>query len=334
MPDELPDQLYDEILDEVEDLHWMPHPERAQLFEERAHALAPGAPGRAAWLSHAGEAWELAEDLDRARACYEAAVADGGDAYLDPRAELLGVVLRLGEKDRAEELLTQLREAVRDGHHGRFLHESVGEALELNGRLEEALRWFSAGLTLSERDTPDDPDIGCLNGRYRVRRALGLPMDRYDELSEERRRDYTDDAEEQRLLAAPDEGSVPLSVLYWPTGELESLLDRWPGLAGDYGKDHDEHRARVEQRLRHLAEAHSWLAVGDGTVEELVAFATERHQAPEHHMTRGLYGAQLAFTGRTTPWPPGRNDRCWCGSGLKYKKCCGALRFDPTVVPD
>jgi uncharacterized protein YecA (UPF0149 family) len=23
-------------------------------------------------------------------------------------------------------------------------------------------------------------------------------------------------------------------------------------------------------------------------------------------------------------WPPGRNDECWCGSGRKYKKCCGA----------
>ena len=24
------------------------------------------------------------------------------------------------------------------------------------------------------------------------------------------------------------------------------------------------------------------------------------------------------------PWPPGRNEPCWCGSGRKYKKCCGA----------
>jgi uncharacterized protein YchJ len=23
-------------------------------------------------------------------------------------------------------------------------------------------------------------------------------------------------------------------------------------------------------------------------------------------------------------WPPGRNERCWCGSGVKYKKCCAA----------
>ena len=25
------------------------------------------------------------------------------------------------------------------------------------------------------------------------------------------------------------------------------------------------------------------------------------------------------------PQKPGRNDPCWCGSGRKYKKCCGAV---------
>jgi len=27
---------------------------------------------------------------------------------------------------------------------------------------------------------------------------------------------------------------------------------------------------------------------------------------------------------------PGRNDPCWCGSGRKYKKCCGAAVNTPT----
>jgi uncharacterized protein YchJ len=26
---------------------------------------------------------------------------------------------------------------------------------------------------------------------------------------------------------------------------------------------------------------------------------------------------------RTIAWPPPRNAACWCGSGSKYKKCCG-----------
>jgi uncharacterized protein YchJ len=24
-------------------------------------------------------------------------------------------------------------------------------------------------------------------------------------------------------------------------------------------------------------------------------------------------------------WPPERNTPCWCGSGTKYKKCCGTV---------
>jgi hypothetical protein len=28
--------------------------------------------------------------------------------------------------------------------------------------------------------------------------------------------------------------------------------------------------------------------------------------------------------GHYVKWPPSRNQACWCGSGTKYKKCCGA----------
>jgi uncharacterized protein YchJ len=27
--------------------------------------------------------------------------------------------------------------------------------------------------------------------------------------------------------------------------------------------------------------------------------------------------------GGAISWPPPRNAPCWCGSGTKYKKCCG-----------
>lgn len=322
--------MYDEILDEVEELHWMPHAARAQLFEDRAHALDPGAPGRAAWLSHAGEAWELDGSLRRARACYEQAVADGGGAFLDPRAELLGVVLELGDTAAAEPLLTTLREAVRDGTAGNFVHETVGEALERHGRLEEALRWFSAGLTASERATPDDPDIGCLNGRFRVRRALGMPYDRYDTVSEERRRQYADQVgDEQRLLDAPGgTEQVTFTVLYWPPEEFAQLLERWPDLAEDLGADHAEHRALVERHLRRLAEHRSGLAVSTGRFDDYLRYSDCRGSHARDGSTRASYAAHLGHLGRTTPWPPSRNDRCWCGSALKYKKCCGAPGLD------
>ena len=39
---------------------------------------------------------------------------------------------------------------------------------------------------------------------------------------------------------------------------------------------------------------------------------------------RARYAADVARDpSRTIAWPPGRNDPCWCGSGRKYKRCCG-----------
>ena len=34
--------------------------------------------------------------------------------------------------------------------------------------------------------------------------------------------------------------------------------------------------------------------------------------------------AELDRREETLAWPPGRNEPCWCGSGLKYKRCCAA----------
>ena len=44
---------------------------------------------------------------------------------------------------------------------------------------------------------------------------------------------------------------------------------------------------------------------------------------------RSEYAALVAARGETVVWLPGRNDQCWCGSGRKYKKCCGTVAPAP-----
>lgn len=330
--------MLDRILDEVEDLgSVMRAAERALFLEGRAEGMAPGEPGRAAWLSHAGEGWEMAGDVARAAACYEEALQDGGPTWVDVRASLVGVLLKRGESARVDLLLRELRrDLAAERAHGP-VHEFVGESLESNGRLDEALRWFSAGLTHAEREDPERVDFGCLNGRSRVRRRLGLPADRYDELCEERRREAMAefDAETARGGSPGDPARrlTRLVVLHWPAAELPRLLDRWPTMRDDYGDDHDEHRSHVERHLRELAARSVGVAVVDGTVEDYVEYAERRDQDPVESATRASYAAHLGSIGRTTHWPPGRNELCWCGSGVKYKRCCGALRF-PVVESD
>lgn len=332
MRDAADEALLDRILDEVEDLGSdMRAAERALFFETRATSMAPGEPGRAAWLSHAGEGWEMAGDVARAAACYEEALQDGGPTWLDARASLVGVLLERGESARVDKLLRELRRDLALGRAHGPVHEFVGEYLESNGRPDDALRWFSAGLTHAEREEPESVDLGCLNGRYRVRRQLGLPADRYDELCQERRREAMTklDADTSRGLSA-DDPARPLRrlvVLHWPAADFSGLTDRWPTMRDEYGDDHDEHRSHVERHLRELTARSVSVAVVDGTVDDYVEYAERRHQDPGQSATRASYAAHLGSIGRATPWPPGRNELCWCGSGVKYKRCCGALRF-------
>jgi tetratricopeptide (TPR) repeat protein len=321
--------LVEAIADEVEGMWGSRPPARLALdLEQRADELPPGTPGRAAWLVHAGELWGIAEDPDRARSCYERAMEDGGSAWIDPRASLVSLLLDQGDPARADEVMRALRHDIAANGAMGPVHDWVGEALEEAGRLREALRWYGAGLTYLEREDPERVPTGCLNGRYRVRRALELPRDQYDELCETERanarerydRHLEDSSGESRR-------STALTVLYWPPGEIEHLLTRWPQLTEDYGVDHDEHRYRVEQHLRDLTREGAQVSIGSGDLDGYLRFATRHLEDPAAHATRAAYAAELGWTGRTVAWPPGRNDPCWCASGRKYKKCCGSPTF-------
>lgn len=183
--------MYEDILDEAEDLRTdLPAPEVAQILERRGRELEPGAAGRAAYLYHAAEQWRIENEQDRVRACLEEAVRDGGSATVDPRAGLVDALLVDGETARADELMTELRRDIPRGRARGEVHLFVGEALEEHGRLKEALRWFTAGVTRAELD--GDIDGMSLLGRFRVRRELELPHDTYDDMAESYRENYLD----------------------------------------------------------------------------------------------------------------------------------------------
>ena len=50
---------------------------------------------------------------------------------------------------------------------------------------------------------------------------------------------------------------------------------------------------------------------------------------------RPTYAIAMLDAGEATTWPPARNEPCWCGSGVKYKRCCGtvdAATLDPLAA--
>nr|MCW2728070.1 hypothetical protein [Aeromicrobium sp.] len=146
--------------------------------------LSPGEDGLAEVLTNLGDDLTMDGQLDEAEAAYQQAADDGGRTVLNPHVGLLDVALRRGDDTRADELLALLLTKSRADQLVVGDYEWIGESLEEAGRLRAALRW----LTIPLRDIqPGDIDlmpVVCLNGRWRVRRALDLPVDAYDEARE------------------------------------------------------------------------------------------------------------------------------------------------------
>ena len=129
-------------------------------------------------------------------------------------------------------------------------------------------------------------------------------------------------------------GQVPVALAWLPAAEYAAWPQRWPDLA-DSPLCHDEvgepvthavYCRRMEGRLRAHRESGvarlSVVPVRSAEFDPWVADNAPQELDPSQ--LRARYAADVARDpSRTITWPPGRNDPCWCGSGRKYKRCCG-----------
>lgn len=117
---------------------------------------------------------------------------------------------------------------------------------------------------------------------------------------------------------------VRWSVAWFPRAEIAVALDRWPSLVDDL-TDPDSYCHSIEGTLSTLAaQTGRRPTVAPLQVEALSAFADAEGLDPDTGFARSRFAAELDRRGDAIAWPPGRNDSCWCGSGRKYKRCCGA----------
>ena len=276
-------------------------------------------------LMEAAAAWRRAGDDARASALLEGLVADGGEDGCDARVELAAQLLDLDQPDDALARLAELARdpALHDGHC-RWAAELLAE----HGRPREALRWYDR---LVARMAPDRLDAVreadgwlalesiALRGRREVRRELGLPPDETDEMVPDPPEGGLN-AMLERLAGLERRTPHPpvYRVLIFQRAERAEAHRRWPD---DYDDD-PGHYAEVERRRRAHAEAGGRAVIVPGTVAELVAFAETHGGSPLDEEVRKRYCASIADA-RTLTWPPARNAPCWCGTGVKYKKCCG-----------
>ncbi|WP_433305459.1 SEC-C domain-containing protein [Actinoplanes sp. CA-030573] len=293
----------------------------AELAEaaEAGHLTDPEDAGYA--LALAAEIAESRNKLDAALRYADRAV----DAYAKRDDSQAGaahalrarILFRAGREDDAMAELEPLRPLL-TRHPDAAAY--VSAPLAAGGRNRVAEQWLTDAVqeTLAERGGADPAtaeDAGLLffllQQRHRLRHALGRQHDTHDNLAER--------LETRLANAAPPPAA---DLLFWPEAEFGKLLARWPALSADYGDTWDEHRARLERELVRLTGAgRTGLTVLPGTVAGLTGFAGADGD-PAGAKSRAGYAARLATGAAQIPWPPERNGSCWCGSGLKYKKCC------------
>jgi hypothetical protein len=284
--------------------------------------------GRLADKNDAGKALTLAAEIAESRSKLDAALryasraveayGDRADAeVVNAQAVRARLLFRAGRADEAMAVVEPLRPQLTEYPEAAAY---VSAALAAGGRLKVAEEWLTDAVrsALASRGEPTEPDgvlFFLFQQRHRVRHALGLPHDQHDNLAEKLE---TRLANETARAAAPPADDL----LFFPKAEFEGLLAKWPALASPYGADWDQHRAHLETELVRLAgTGRVGLNLLPGTVAGLTAFAGGDGDATDPK-TRAGYADRIATGTGQIPWPPERNGACWCGSGLKYKKCC------------
>jgi tetratricopeptide (TPR) repeat protein len=125
--------------------------------------------------------------------------------------------------------------------------------------------------------------------------------------------------------AAAAGADTPVTTPFFVRDEFDAALDAWPDFARDWRQQgHAAYALELDRRMRAIAPGAPRHPV---VVPLAVAVVRERSAAngldPDTAEARTRAAYELAQEGGAIAWPPGRNEPCWCGSGGKYKKCCG-----------
>lgn len=135
-----------------------------------------------------------------------------------------------------------------------------------------------------------------------------------------------DEAARRALARAAAQGvDTPVATPFFARDEFARAVAALPLFAADWAQDgHAAYAHELDQRLRAMAgRAPRHPVIVPLAVAEVTAVAEAHAMPADAAEARARAAYDLAQDGRAIPWPPGRNDPCWCGSGTKYKKCCG-----------
>lgn len=286
------------------------------------------------------------------------AIAAGYRSEPDPEADIAECLLAAGRRVEADRLYAELRahdpEDVWLNNSAAFAYRGIDD--------REALRWSLDGIDLAISTGDHDQVIGQLLGcAERSWEAVGeqadhAVIDRVEafqrswvpqpwrsrglecELQAEQActhcgwdpstdssRSWTQPAAAPGPTTSTQEPSLPVAVAWFPEPEWQEAQRRWPYLLDELPADHPSYSHEIEARTKRITKSlrGTTLHIAPLTVDGLVRYATQHAEDPGAASSRSRFAAELLRLGQAIRWPPGRNAPCWCGSGRKYKQCCG-----------
>jgi tetratricopeptide (TPR) repeat protein len=246
--------------------------------------------------------FELAARLERK------AIANGCEHQTVAREMLGWYLLKSGATAEGEAVFADLCAERPDDASIRI---TLGHARSDAGLADQALEAFDAALAAAKRaGFPNAIDRARIERRAE-REDRGLEPDKEDKLAPAPRRLIT-----QRPTA--------WALAWFPPDQRDAALAHWPELGEDF-TDPQAYNRRLEHLLRDVdRELGHHPSVAPVDVDRFLTWAAEEGQDPASGEARAGYSAEMLRTGATISWPPGRNNPCWCKSGRKYKRCCGA----------
>jgi tetratricopeptide (TPR) repeat protein len=227
----------------------------------------------------------------------------------------VGVAACLFAEGRDDEARAELATVMASKHFYGLAWCRAAELLEQLGEQEEALLWYEVA---TDRLTAEEVSRSRMlrrlaTGRRRVKWALRMPLDYIDLLGALGGDEALErEAELRELLRDPVVIDGQLQV--WERSEFDANVpwrNRFIGNDADAYCHRAERVLRIEDRRATIA---TWTYGG-----LLDCLEDERFEGP------------YVPDGRRVAWPPARNAPCWCGSSVKYKKCCGGAL--PAVEP-
>jgi tetratricopeptide (TPR) repeat protein len=300
-----------------------------------ALALPDAQPDRAGYLDELAYVYEKLGRFDEAIDAMRQALAAGWSGELDdhPSAQALiaDLLLRTGRDQEADEAWAQ---AEREDPRNPWVHSAASDAYTRVGLHSKAFPWQTKGLALALAAGEEEGELAWyLTGeRGETMDVLGLAPDELQLRAEQliERQEQQDRQYEQEFLRrwneprtiAPQRAYI--GVAGFPPDQYQRALQTWPSFAEDY--EHGPYAAycaRLERLLRDLnSQGVKRLALTPITIDEYLAWCAEHDRDPEESDTRASYATELISRDVANPWPPQRNEPCWCGSQRKYKKCC------------